>query len=183
MTNQINQPQSDMIFIGLGSNLGDRHELLHKAVQLLNESETIDVLDCSSIYETDPVGYVDQDPFLNMVVAVSSTCSPHHLFQQLVRIEQTLGRKRLIKWGPRTIDLDLLIYEQLVLHDSELTIPHPRMHEREFVLIPLEEVARKLGATELLEWVKLSLEKLDGKDGVKVWQKVNWHKELELFGN
>lgn len=178
-----NQPRSDMIFIGLGSNLGDRYRLLYQAVQLLNESEAIDVLDCSSIYETDPVGYVDQDPFLNMVVAVSTTCSPHRLFEQLVRIEQKLGRKRLIKWGPRTIDLDLLIFKHMVLHDSELTIPHPRMQEREFVLVPLQEVAGKLGAIELLEWVELSLEKLDGKDGVKVWQKVNWHKELELFEN
>lgn len=175
------KPQADSIFIGLGSNLGDRYELLHQAVQLLNQSEAIDVLECSSIYETDPVGYVEQEPFLNMVVAISTTSTPHRLFQEMVRIEQTLGRKRIIKWGPRTIDLDLLIYQQTVLHDSDLTIPHPRMHEREFVLIPLQEVALKLKAFELLEWIKLSLEKLGGRDGVRVWQKVSWHKELEHF--
>jgi 2-amino-4-hydroxy-6-hydroxymethyldihydropteridine diphosphokinase len=177
--NSTNQ-QTALAYISLGSNIGDREHLLQEAITLLHQPPFIDVVSCSSIYDTEPVGYLDQSSFLNMVIAVSTTGSPHELFTAMMAVEKDLGRTRDIRWGPRTIDLDLLLYGNVELKTSELTIPHPRMHERCFVLIPLAELIEEGQASE---GIKESIEKRCGKDGVVLWKTVNWHRELGRFVN
>ena len=124
----------------------------------------------SGIYETEPVGYVDQSAFLNMVIQIHTDLSPEALLVTLLAIENRLGRTRDLRWGPRTIDLDLLLYGDHQLTTPDLIIPHPRMHERAFVLVPLSEVlyARQ---DALFESISAHLEKLEGKEGVILWKK------------
>lgn len=127
-------------FLSLGSNMGNRLDMLKGAVQLLMDHPSIRVVAISSLYETDPVGFTDQDPFLNMVVRLRTELSALALLDACQEIEQKLNRERLIRWGPRTIDLDILLYNQENIKTERLIVPHPRMHERAFVLIPLLEV-------------------------------------------
>ncbi|MGB9791789.1 MAG: 2-amino-4-hydroxy-6-hydroxymethyldihydropteridine diphosphokinase [Thermacetogeniaceae bacterium] len=128
-------------FIGLGSNMGDRLGYLEAAIREMDLQPEIRVIRASSVYESEPVGYRDQSWFLNQVVEVETSLGPWQLLHALQGIENRLGRKRLFRWGPRVIDLDLLLYGGLVLEEEELTIPHPRMYERNFVLFPLNEIA------------------------------------------
>ena len=128
-------------FLGLGTNLGDRKENLDKALGLISCHEGINIKRISSIYETKPVGYIDQSDFLNLVVMVETNLNPFELLDTCLKIELDLKRERTIRWGPRTIDIDVLIYENKILKSDKLEIPHPRMHEREFVLAPLNEIA------------------------------------------
>jgi 2-amino-4-hydroxy-6-hydroxymethyldihydropteridine diphosphokinase len=128
-------------FIGLGSNMGDRAAHLGAARCALAGSEGIDITGASSIYETEPVGYTEQGWFLNQVVGIATGLDPFDLLRVLLEIEQKLGRQRSIRWGPRVIDLDLLLYGDAVLNSPELTVPHPRLYERGFVLAPLSEIA------------------------------------------
>ncbi|MEO3948088.1 2-amino-4-hydroxy-6-hydroxymethyldihydropteridine diphosphokinase [Gorillibacterium sp. CAU 1737] len=129
------------VYIGLGSNLGDRAALLGEAVRLLTEHPRIALVRQSAFYETEPVGFVDQDKFLNQVVSLSTDLPPEELLVELQRVEQQLGRVRDKRWGPRTVDLDLLLYGQAEIRLPRLTIPHPRLAERAFVLVPLAEIA------------------------------------------
>src|SRR5690349_20809793 len=119
-------------YIGLGSNIGDREQLLLEAVRRLDECPGIGVIRCSHIYETDPIGYTEQPAFLNMAAAVHTSLSPEALLGRMKQVEQQLGRTREIRWGPRTIDLDLLLYGNRRLTTEELILPHPRMLERAF---------------------------------------------------
>lgn len=128
-------------YLGIGSNLGDKREYLRQAIELLQKSDCIDVMKLSSCYETQPVGYAEQDWFLNMVVEISTGLDPYALLEYCQLIERELKRERNIRWGPRTIDVDILLYEGVRMVDDKLTIPHPRMKERGFVLIPLQEIA------------------------------------------
>jgi 2-amino-4-hydroxy-6-hydroxymethyldihydropteridine diphosphokinase/dihydroneopterin aldolase/2-amino-4-hydroxy-6-hydroxymethyldihydropteridine diphosphokinase len=128
-------------FLALGSNLGDRTGNLDEAIRMLGETEGIEVEKISSFIVTAPVGYTDQPDFLNAVVQARTTLAPHVLLRRCNAIEAALHRKRIIHWGPRTIDVDILLYGNLVMEDSTLTIPHPRMGERGFVLGPLCEIA------------------------------------------
>ena len=128
-------------YIGLGANIGDRKENLDRAIALLKNTPGIRVTAISDYINTSPVGYVDQPDFLNAVAELETELSPHEMLKVCNNIEQELKRKRIIHWGPRTIDLDILLYGNLVLQDEVLTIPHPRMHEREFVMKPLNEIA------------------------------------------
>lgn len=160
-------------YIGLGSNLGDREQLLLEAIRRLDEHPQIRVAACSGLYETDPVGYLDQPPFLNMVVRVATTLSPHELLSDMLEIERSLGRKREIRWGPRTLDLDLLLYGNESIASEELTVPHPRMAERAFVIIPLLEAIDD-EALPLSETLKARLENMEGKEGVKLWKIMHW---------
>lgn len=127
-------------FVALGSNLSKREEYLSEAIDMLNEHEAIRVSKRSSVYETEPVGYVDQNDFLNMVIQVETNMSAYQLLGQCQQIEQELGRKRVVKWGPRTIDLDILLFNDEHMTAERLTIPHPHMHERAFVMVPLVDV-------------------------------------------
>lgn len=131
-------------YIALGSNIEPTVDYLTKARQLLNDSDEIDVVDTSRLYLTEPVGYTDQDAFLNQVVAVETTLSAHALLQAIQAIEQQLGRKREVRWGPRTIDLDILLYHNDQIVSEDLVVPHPRMTERAFVLVPLSDIATEI---------------------------------------
>lgn len=129
-------------YIGLGSNLGDRREMLRRAVARLRELGQL--VAASSLYETEPVGFREQPWFLNAVVALDTMLAPRGLLQRLLQIERDAGRERTFPNAPRTLDLDLLLYGRLVCEAEDLVLPHPRLHERTFVLIPLMEIAPDL---------------------------------------
>ncbi|PKM52503.1 MAG: 2-amino-4-hydroxy-6-hydroxymethyldihydropteridine pyrophosphokinase [Firmicutes bacterium HGW-Firmicutes-7] len=128
-------------YIALGSNLGDKHKYLQQAIDKIRSSVKNKVTKISDFYETDPVGYVDQDKFINGAIEIKTLYTPKELIRYLLDIEQQLERIRTIPGGPRTIDLDVLLYDQLITSFEEIIIPHPRMHEREFVLKPLNDIA------------------------------------------
>ena len=130
------------VFIALGTNLGNRLANLQAAIQSM-PPEVI-VLAESHIYETPPWGYKDQPAFLNMVIKAETELEPEQLLQYLKELETELGREQSFHWGPRLIDLDILFYDDLVLDSPPLIIPHPRLHERAFVLVPLMELAPEL---------------------------------------
>jgi 2-amino-4-hydroxy-6-hydroxymethyldihydropteridine diphosphokinase len=129
-------------FIGLGANLGEPEELIRSALELLDAEEGIEVLEVSSLRETDPVGYEDQPRFLNGAAELATELSPQELLERLLAIERRLGRVRGEgpRYGPRTIDLDLLLYGAETVQEPGLTLPHPRLHERRFALEPLAEL-------------------------------------------
>jgi len=128
-------------YVGLGSNLGDRRALLERALELLAAQPGLDVVAVSSFRETDPVGYVDQPRFLNGACAVETSLGPREVLERLLAVERELGRERAgPRYGPRTIDLDLLLYGQEQLDEPDLTVPHPRLAERSFALEPLVEL-------------------------------------------
>jgi len=130
------------IFLGIGSNMGDRGLKLQTALVDL-ERWGVKVLRSSSIYKTSPVGKKDQPDFYNMVVQAKTDRAPEDLLTAILAIERSLGRVRKEKWGPRTIDIDILFYEDKVFDDPALIIPHPHLAERKFVLVPLHEIAPK----------------------------------------
>ena len=131
-------------YLGLGTNLGERLSNLSAALWELAADPAIKVMRGSSVYETKPVGLLDQPDFLNMVVAVETTHSPGVLLDYCLWIETRLGRERRERWGPRLIDLDVLLYDDLVFQNDRLVLPHPRMLERSFVLTPLAEISPEL---------------------------------------
>ena len=133
-----------LAFLGLGSNLGDRAANLHRAVELLEAADGVRVVRSSSVYETDPVGGPPQPDYLNAVVEVETTLEPHALLAACQDVERGMGRVRAERWGPRVIDMDVLIYDDATIHEPDLIVPHPRMHERAFVLVPLAELAPDL---------------------------------------
>ena len=128
-------------FIGIGSNIEPREKYIEQALQTLGNHEQITIVAKSSIYETAPVGYVDQNDFLNMVIEIKTSLSSIELLHFCQKTELDLGRKRTIKNGPRTLDLDILVYNNENRSLEDLTIPHPRLHERAFVLVPFNEIA------------------------------------------
>jgi 2-amino-4-hydroxy-6-hydroxymethyldihydropteridine diphosphokinase len=129
-------------FVGLGGNVGDRLETLTSAVYALHDTDGVVVEDVSGIYETAPVGGVAQPPFFNAVVRLRTTLGPHALLRELQLTEAAYGRDRSReeRWGPRPLDLDLLLYGDDTVTSDDLVVPHPRLHERAFVLVPLIEV-------------------------------------------
>jgi len=131
-------------YVGLGANLGSRRGTVERAVSLLAAVEGVDVLAVSELRETDPVGVVDQPRFLNGAAALETTLSARELLDALLTIERLLGRERLERWGPRTIDLDLLLYGDEIVDESGLRVPHPRLHERRFALEPLAKLDPEL---------------------------------------
>lgn len=128
-------------YIAIGSNIGNKEENLNSAIELINSSETTKVVKVSKFYETKPVGYLDQDSFLNGALEIKTLLTPNKLIEFLLEKEKDLKRERMIKWGPRTIDLDVLLYDNLITCDENIIVPHPRMHERLFVLKPLSDIA------------------------------------------
>ncbi len=132
-------------YVGLGANLGAREETIRRAIELLGREDEVDVVAVSRVRETDPVGVIDQPRFLNGAVVVDTALAPRDLLDVLLRIERQLGRVRDgTRWGPRTIDLDLLVYGDEEIDQPGLTIPHPRLGERRFALEPLAEVDPEL---------------------------------------
>lgn len=130
-------------YLSLGSNLGDRLSNLRSALDLIEQVGTINT--CSSVYTTEAWGFTEQPDFFNLVVAVSTQLEPVSLLKELLTFEVKLGRVREDKWGARIIDIDILLYENVILNQAGLlTVPHPEMHKRKFVLVPIVEIAPKL---------------------------------------
>lgn len=133
--------RGERAYIGIGSNLGEPVQNCLKAMELLAQQEGLSIKRKSSLYKTEPIGYSEQSWFVNAVVEVDSTLDPWKTLERLQAIEIALGRERGIRWGPRSLDLDLLFYGNQVLEGPDLVIPHPRIQERRFVLLPLTEIA------------------------------------------
>ena len=129
------------VYLAVGSNMGDKEKNIKDAIDILSKNEEVKIKKISTLIETDPVGYLDQDKFLNGAIEIETIFSPKELMSELLRIEKELKRKRIIKDGPRTIDLDILLYDNLISDDEFVTLPHPRMEERLFVMEPLNEIA------------------------------------------
>ena len=128
-------------YIGFGSNIDDRFNYIAQALRLLLEPDSVSLIQISSLYETEPVGYEEQDWFLNGVIAVETCLLAHQLLRLLKAIEGLVGRRNRGRWAPREVDLDLLIYDQCCINTPDLTVPHPEMHQRSFVLVPFVEIA------------------------------------------
>ena len=129
-----------IIHIGIGSNLGNRQDNCLEAVRQL-ERHRVAVVKRSSMIETEPWGVTDQPQFINMAIEAETALFPEELFLLMKKIEKNMGREKTVHWGPRVIDLDILFYDDLVFNTEELTIPHPHLHDRDFVLTPLMEIA------------------------------------------
>jgi len=130
-----------MILIGLGSNLGNRQKNIITAIQTLGKHKDISIEKISSLYETKPVGVTAQPDFLNGAISISTNLTPRELLKVCLNVEDQMGRIRDQRWGPRNIDIDILVYDGYEIVDETLCIPHPRLYERSFVLIPLQEIA------------------------------------------
>ena len=154
-------------YLGLGSNLGLREDNLLRAIDLLRP--LVRVHCSSSVYQTAPWGYVEQPIFLNCVLEVTSTLAPHRLLDSVIGLEREMGRQRGARYGPRLIDVDILLYGNLNLDHSDLQIPHPRMHMRAFVLVPLAELAPNLNHPALNCSIAALAQRVNGKEGVTIW--------------
>ena len=159
--------QSAIAYISFGSNVGDRKKHIEDAVEILKTDSSIEIKSVSSLYETEPVGYEEQDWFINGVLEIETELSPHELLRFVKTVESKVGRRKSIRWGPREIDLDILLYEQECINTPDLVIPHPRMQEREFVLIPLVEIAPDVVHPVFRKSVELLLKDLPQKKVVK----------------
>jgi GTP cyclohydrolase-4 len=161
-------------YLSLGSNIGDRKENL--AVALKRMEEKARVVKVSSIYETEPVGYEDQPWFLNLACAVETDLSPNDLLHLAKAIEREMGRTETIHFGPRPIDIDILFYDDLVLDTPDLAIPHPRLAERAFVLVPLKEIAPNLVHPSLGLTIEELLERLENPEEVRLYSEFSSQK-------
>ncbi len=132
-----------IVYLSLGTNLGNKKENLKNAVLFLGKNH-IKILKTSSVYKTEPIGYKNQPEFLNMVLKGKVDLSPENLLKIILKIEKKLGRKRKQQWGPRIIDIDILLFNNKIITNNNLTIPHPQMHKRNFVLVPLLEIESDL---------------------------------------
>jgi len=130
------------VYLSLGTNLGDRLANLRDAMRSL--SPDVRPVSVSRVYETPPWGYTDQPAFLNMALGAATNLSPESLLVKLKQLEAGLGREQTFRWGPRLIDIDILFYDELLLDTPSLILPHPRLHERAFVLVPLMDIAPDL---------------------------------------
>ncbi len=129
------------VFIALGSNLGDKRANIEYGLKLLKSEDAVRILKVSDLIETEPYGYTEQDNFLNGAAEIETTLEPRELLRLLKETEESLGREKTLRWGPRTLDLDIIFYDDLITDSPELTIPHREMHLRDFVKIPLCQIA------------------------------------------
>ncbi|MBK9168114.1 MAG: 2-amino-4-hydroxy-6-hydroxymethyldihydropteridine diphosphokinase [Bryobacterales bacterium] len=150
------------VYLGLGSNVGDRHGWLEEALRRL-DAPGLRITRVSSVYETEPVDYREQAWFLNAVAEAQTALFPRMLLRRVLEVERAMGRRRLVPKGPRTIDIDILLYGRAVIEAGDLTVPHPRMHERRFVLEPLLELMPDGVHPALRQPLAVLLAKLDGQ--------------------
>lgn len=162
-----------MILLGLGSNIGNKTTNIISAIRLLKATKGITIDRMSSLYRTKPVGVIDQPEFLNAVISIITTLTPHELLKVCLGIEKAMGRVRTKKWGPRNIDIDILLYDDVIMNSAELCLPHPHLHERNFVLVPLLEIAENLPIYNGLTVSKFLEERTEVTD-------VHFYKKLEL---
>jgi 2-amino-4-hydroxy-6-hydroxymethyldihydropteridine diphosphokinase len=148
------------VYVGIGSNLGDREFLIRKAVESLRQLPQTNVSGVSSLYDTEPVGETEQPPFLNAVAWIETELLPRELLWQMLLIEKRMGRVRSKRWGPRSIDLDLLFYDDELIDEPDLQIPHPEAHRRAFVLYPLLELDPNFRHPVTGETVRRMIQKL-----------------------
>lgn len=153
-------------YLGLGTNLGDRWANLRQALRLLAAGPGLRLLRCSQVYETEPWGLADQPRYLNCVADVATTLEPEPLLTRCKEVEDRLGRVPGPRWGPRLIDVDILLYGSQVVDLPHLQIPHPRLHLRAFALIPLAELARSDAHTTLGRSIGDLAQNVEGQDGV-----------------
>jgi len=164
--------EDNLIYLSLGSNLGDRAANLERAIEALSEIG-VRVLRRSSIYETEPVDFLAQPWFLNCVVEAETSLAPRQLLDELQAIERNLGSKKLVPRGPRVIDLDILFYGTDVIHADGMEIPHPRLAERRFVLVPLADIAPGLRHPVLRKAAAELLATTQDRSEVRIWQPVD----------
>ncbi|MBW1981636.1 MAG: 2-amino-4-hydroxy-6-hydroxymethyldihydropteridine diphosphokinase [Deltaproteobacteria bacterium] len=156
--------QEHRAYIGFGSNLGDRLHNCRLAIETLSNASGVTLVKTSSFYQTSPVGMLAQPTFVNGVALLGLQKDAHWLLHRMLAIEKDMGRVRQDRWGPRIIDLDLLFFDELVIDTAELTVPHPRLHQRRFVLLPLKEIAPQLRHPLLNHTVTELLENLDAPE-------------------
>lgn len=160
----------NQVFLGLGSNIGNRFQAINDAISLLGEHSEIQLGEESSIYETEPFGYTDQPNFLNMVLEINTTLTPIDLLKYIHKIEADIGRERIFHWGPRIIDIDIILYSDKIIKNEDLRIPHSYLTERLFVLVPLSKIYNGKIPGEILT-IKEMIDRLEEKEGVlKVWE-------------
>ena len=142
-------------YLGIGTNMGDRLSNLSDAIDYIKQFKNTEIVKISKIYETRPWGYTEQNDFLNLCVSIDTNLKPEELLQKCLEVELNLKRERIIRWGPRTIDIDILIYDDIICNGEKLTLPHPRIQERAFVLIPLIDLKEDLMIKGMLlkEWL------------------------------
>ncbi|WP_332651665.1 2-amino-4-hydroxy-6-hydroxymethyldihydropteridine diphosphokinase [Lysinibacillus sp. 54212] len=170
------------VYLSIGTNIGERFDNLKQAVRLLTEHEAVDIKAVSSVYETAPVGFVDQASFLNIAVRLETTLNPFAMLSLCQQIEQELGRVREFRWGPRIIDLDILLYNHENIEAENLIVPHERMYERAFVLVPLVEISEPTNVK--LERAHEVLASMDRqREGVKQWKQSVTVEEFVRSGN
>ncbi|MCP1102819.1 dihydroneopterin aldolase/2-amino-4-hydroxy-6-hydroxymethyldihydropteridine diphosphokinase [Aequitasia blattaphilus] len=149
------------VFIAIGSNIGDKNKNIEEGIKKINELKGCEVLEVSSVFKSKPYGMVEQDDFLNGAFTMRTILSPTELLKELKKIEEKAGKGHTVRWGPRTLDLDIIFYDDLVLDSKELQIPHPDLQNRDFVLVPLSELAdyhrhpvTKLTVRQMIERLK-----------------------------
>lgn len=167
-----------IVYLGLGSNLDDRVGAVQQALRFLSDHEEIRVLSTSSFYETEPVGFRDQEWFVNAAVALDTSLAPEELLEVCQRIENVLGRLRDPKnpMGPRTIDIDILFYGDLVLNEPDLILPHPRLHQRACMLVPMLEVNSRMVHPTLKRTIEQLHEDLEAPEEVLLYgtRRASW---------
>ncbi|QJA08871.1 2-amino-4-hydroxy-6-hydroxymethyldihydropteridine diphosphokinase [Romboutsia sp. CE17] len=154
-------------YLGLGTNMGDRMNYLAQACELINNHENICIVKKSKIYETKAWGYTEQADFLNICLEIETDLDEYELLSVCQEVEQKLNRKRIIRWGPRTIDVDILFFNDKISNDEKLLLPHPRIQDRAFVLIPLMELNSKLLINNKTIDIHLNSLTIDQREEVK----------------
>lgn len=171
------------VYLSIGTNIGERYENLQHAIRLLMGTEGVEVERISSVYETAAVGFTDQADFLNIAVYVKTLHSSNEMLKICQSIENELGRVREFRWGPRIIDLDILLYNHENIETESLIVPHPRMYERAFVLVPLIDITQTPNNKQL-QLAHVTMERLNcEKEGVTVWKVIDGVDEFVRLEN